>query len=145
MPKTKKAPVCHKVMRSLINDVWGAMKSMIILPKSTKIPSWIKNPERYPPAEEMLTCQNTLIHLPSLAAGKPDYRWKLTPNFFNFVALPFHFDPGAGPPVLWMKFLRELWPNDPQSINTLQEWLGHLLLPDTSQQKILLLLTVIRI
>jgi putative DNA primase/helicase len=32
-----------------------------------------------------------------------------------------------------------LWPNDPQSIATLQEWFGYLLTLDTRQQKILLL------
>ena len=33
----------------------------------------------------------------------------------------------------------KLWPNDPESILTLQEWFGYTILPDTSQQKILMM------
>ena len=39
----------------------------------------------------------------------------------------------------WLQFLQTLWRADPASIEALQEWFGHLLTPDTSQQKILLL------
>src|SRR5262249_16435837 len=35
--------------------------------------------------------------------------------------------------------LAQLWPNDPQSIETLQDWLGYLLTQDTRQQKMLVI------
>src|SRR5262249_16217788 len=40
----------------------------------------------------------------------------------------------------WLTFLGELWPGDSESIDTLQEWFGYSLTPDTRHQKILLLL-----
>lgn len=37
----------------------------------------------------------------------------------------------------WKTFIDQLWPHGDGSIETLQEWFGYCLLPDTSQQKIL--------
>jgi putative DNA primase/helicase len=36
-------------------------------------------------------------------------------------------------PVGWLKFLKEIFPDDPRSIMALQEWFGYLLLGDTTQ------------
>jgi putative DNA primase/helicase len=38
-----------------------------------------------------------------------------------------------------LAFLNQLWPNDPQSIATLQEWFGYILGGDTTLQKIMLI------
>ncbi len=62
-----------------------------------------------------------------------------TPRLFTLSALDFDFDPAAVKPEIWLNFLDELWPGDPQSIATLQEWIGYLLTADTRLQKILLL------
>src|SRR5262249_35853944 len=61
------------------------------------------------------------------------------PRFFSPNCLEFDFNPHAPAPTAWLSFLAALWPDDSQSIATLQEWAGHLLTPDTRQQKILLL------
>jgi len=53
--------------------------------------------------------------------------------------LDYDFDFHAGPPTEWLRFLSQLWPNDPQSIATLQEWFGYCLTLDTRQQKILMM------
>jgi putative DNA primase/helicase len=50
------------------------------------------------------------------------------------------FDLSAPAPSTWLDFLHQLWSDDQQSIDTLQEWMGYLLTPDTSQQKILMLI-----
>ena len=47
--------------------------------------------------------------------------------------------PPPRPPQAWLAFLdAALWPDDPQSVETLQEWFGYCLTPDTRQQKMLL-------
>jgi putative DNA primase/helicase len=53
--------------------------------------------------------------------------------------LPFHFDPTAGPPVRWLEFLHKVWRDDPEAVDTLQDWFGYCLLPWTELQKILLI------
>ena len=62
-----------------------------------------------------------------------------TPRFFAPYALEFHYRPDAPPPTEWLKFLATVWGTDTAAIETLQEWFGYCLTPDTSQHKILLL------
>ena len=62
-----------------------------------------------------------------------------TPVLFTTTALEFDYNPAAPAPGLWLKFMHDLWGDDQQSIDLLQEWFGYSLTADTSQQKILLL------
>ena len=55
-------------------------------------------------------------------------------------ALDYEFQPDAPQPNQWLEFLNSLWADDQQSIETLQEWFGYCLLPDTRHHKILLTL-----
>jgi len=54
-------------------------------------------------------------------------------------ALTFDYNADAAPPARWLAFLDQLWWNDAESIALLQEWFGYSLIPDTSQQKMLLI------
>ncbi|MEU9394947.1 phage/plasmid primase, P4 family [Streptomyces sp. NPDC048324] len=54
------------------------------------------------------------------------------------MSVPFDYDPDATAPT-WEAFLRQVWPDDPASIATLQEWFGYVLSGRTDQQKILLI------
>jgi putative DNA primase/helicase len=73
-----------------------------------------------------------------------------TPRLFNLSALPFEYRiEDAAPPVEWLRILDTYWgadaenngfANDPQSIETLQEWMGYLLSSDYRFQKILLVI-----
>jgi putative DNA primase/helicase len=76
--------------------------------------------------------------LQSFADGK-DCARPPTPRFFNAFALDYDFVPRAKEPVAWKEFLRQIWEDDGQTIDCLQEWFGYLLTPDTSQQKILMM------
>jgi putative DNA primase/helicase len=78
-------------------------------------------------------CENGLLHLPS---GKIIGN---TPEFFTYNALDFPYDEHATEPKQFLNFLLQLWPNDSQSISTLQEIFGYCLTCDTRQQKAFLL------
>jgi putative DNA primase/helicase len=80
----------------------------------------------------LLPVANGLLHLPS------NKLLKQTPEFFSLHASDVSFETDAPAPVQWLTFLHDLFQDDEQSIETLQEWFGHTLSPDTSQQKILL-------
>ena len=95
-------------------------------------PCWLRGDG--PPALEILACQNGLLHLPSRQLQDP------TPDFFTRNALAFAFNPAAPEPKEWLAFLDSIWKSDPEVIGLLQEFMGYLLLPDTSQQKILLMI-----
>ena len=55
-------------------------------------------------------------------------------------ALDYRYLPDAPLPSNWLEFLSSLWPDDSQSIETLQEIFGYLLTHKTDQQKIFMLL-----
>jgi putative DNA primase/helicase len=62
-----------------------------------------------------------------------------TPLFFNQTSVPFNFDPKALEPDCWLKFIGELWPNEPDAIKVLGEWFGYVISGRTDLHKILLM------
>ena len=117
-----------------VNDVMDALRAAANLPATIAAPCWLGGSSSgQPPPFEILACQNGLLHLPTLALQPA------TPTFFTRNALDFAFDIDAPPPYQFLEFLKDLWPDDPEAIDTLQEIAGYLLTPDTSQQKIFLI------
>jgi putative DNA primase/helicase len=62
-----------------------------------------------------------------------------TAALFNINAIDFEYDPNPFPPLRWLDFLSQLWGDDRESIELLQEWMGYCLVADTGQQKMLLM------
>jgi putative DNA primase/helicase len=129
-------PQARKVGSRLIGDTSLALASMALLEASAKAPSWLAGDPPFEDPVEIIPCRNALVHIPSLVAGNPAIL-EPTPLFFNTYSLDFSFDADAPRPSLWLDFMLKLWEKDQQSIDTLQEWFGYCLTPDTSQQKIL--------
>ena len=122
-----------------IGNHFAQLKALALLPDSVTSPTWI-GPDPLPwDSREVMACRRALVHLPSLAANLPEYSRPTSPWYFNTIAFEYDFDPVAPSPDLWLGFLSQLWPNDPFSIAVLQEWFGYCLVPDTRQQKILML------
>ncbi len=96
-------------------------------------PSWADSSNKYS-ACDILATRTALLHLQTRSVSAN------TPSFFNMNALDYCFNRQAGTPNRWLSFLHSLWPDDPQSIETLQMWAGYLLMPQAVHQKILLLL-----
>jgi len=120
-------PTRHKVL-----DVLDALKAKALVPSDIELPVWLDNSNGFP-ADEILACKNVLLHLPTRALLGH------TPTFFGYESLPFEYDRKAPVPKQWHTFLGQLWPDDPASIETLQEWFGYCLTSDTRQQKMLLI------
>jgi putative DNA primase/helicase len=97
-------------------------------------PQWSAiNREKYC-ATEIVACSNGLLHVGTRKL------LELTPLFFNRVAVPFEYEPAATEPVRWLQFLNQLWPDDQESINALQEFFGYVLSGRTDLHKIMLLI-----
>jgi putative DNA primase/helicase len=133
----KPPPSVRKITGRLIGDVGHALASLTMLPSRLEAPAWLDGNGRFP-ATEILGCRNGLVHLASLVSDK-DFFLPCSPRLFSPNCLDFDFDLSAPRPAAWLDFLDRLWPDDPQSIGTLQEWFGYVLTPDTRLQKILLL------
>ncbi len=123
--------VPFKPTRARVSDALDALGAVIQLDKYVEPPAWLTQ-SAAPPAQELLACGNGLLHLPTGKMYPP------TPDFFGLSASEVIFDPAAPDPVLWLKFLKELFDDDKEAVKTLQEWCGYGLAPDNSQQKILL-------
>jgi len=95
-------------------------------------PCWIGDAAGRPPARECLAFPNGILHLPSGEVLPP------SPDLFTRNALDFNFDPNAPTPAEWLRFLESL-KLDEDEVRALQEYLGLLLVPDTSFQKAFLL------
>ena len=128
----------QRLTTTITANVLDQLKAQSLLDSRTELPSWLDGPGAWP-VNEILVAKNAMIHLPSLATGA-DFTMPLTPRFFTSSALDYAFDLNAPKPVNWLAFLDQLWANDSESIDALQEWFGYTLTADTSQQKILMLI-----
>jgi putative DNA primase/helicase len=127
----------HSLGKSAVANVLVHLKSQSILSSQVEPPRWLGRPAKdAPPAEEVLVAKNGLLDLRSTADGR-ELLHPPTPQFFSTTALDYPFEATAQLPACWMSFLGDLWWNDQQSIDTLQEWFGLSLVADTSYQKIL--------
>lgn len=115
-----------------ISDVLHALQACVGIESIFDAPHWVD--QRSDPAP---------AHIIALANGMLDIATRTmhpsTPLFFNHHALPFSFNPTAMAAPRWQSFLRQLWPNDEESILCLQEVFGYLLTTDTRQQKAFLM------
>jgi putative DNA primase/helicase len=132
-------PIAKKVTKHLLTNVAQVLQALTILPGTVESPSWLSEPAPFP-ASEILATKNSLIHLPSYVRGADSFSVKPTIDFFSPLCLDYEFDETAGQPHAWLDFLTSIWPHDQQSIDVLQEWFGYCLLPDTRQDKILVII-----
>jgi putative DNA primase/helicase len=121
-----------KPTRAKVSDVFDALKAICGLPGHISPPAWIDDVAGRPQPAELLALANGLLHLPT-GILHPS-----TPDFFGLSASGVEFDPTATSP-LWLTFLAQLFGDDVGAIEALQEWFGYVLAPDTSQQKMMLI------
>jgi putative DNA primase/helicase len=138
--KPVKKPTCKTVTVSLTGNVRQALSGIVAVPIEVEQPVWLEGAPCRPPAAEIVSFTNQLIHIPTFATGATGFMFEHTPLFFSLNSMDFAFDPKAPVPVVWLEFLERLWPDDPGSIHELQKWCGYCLTADTSLQKILMLI-----
>jgi putative DNA primase/helicase len=138
-----------KPKRAQVGDAIDALNGITQLDQYIEAPAWLRISDQkpaddhiyqlngethyFPPSDEFLACANGLLHLPTGELYVP------TPDYFNISASDVMFDPAAPEPTQWLKFLEQIFENDEEAKCLLQDWFGYLLSPDTTQQKILLM------
>lgn len=110
-----------------------SIKHHTFLRATTASPSWLDQRDNRPNACEILPCKSGLLHLPTMELLPP------TPAFFAVNAPDYDHDPNAPEPRQWQRFLSQLFEDDLQSWDLLQQWFGYCLTSDTSQHKMLLI------
>lgn len=109
-----------------------SIRAVAHLPATITPPAWLAG-RAGPDPRELLPTPSGNLHIPTATMYPP------TPALFNVNAIDFEYDPNPEPPERWTKFLEQLWGDDIEQAQTLQEWFGLCLVADTSLQKILLL------
>lgn len=126
-------PAPFKPTKNKITNMVDALKAITIIPDDVRPPAWLDATADDPDPANIVALRNGLLDLATGTLHDHD------PRFFNAHALDFDYEPDAGAPEHWLQFLHDLWPDDPEAISTLREWFGYCLTPDTTQQKIALL------
>lgn len=116
--------------RTTVENASSAVKAVCNLPGNVEAPAWLGDGPGKPASNELMPVRNGLLHLPTGHLTAP------SPEFFTLNASDVAFDAAAPHPKAWLSFLDQIWPDDPQSIEALQDIFGYLISPDTSQQKI---------
>jgi putative DNA primase/helicase len=119
--------------RYKIADLLDALRAITHLRENIHSPEWIEAVSA-PPAHELVAVTNGLLHVPTRQLLSHD------PRLFNLTAVPFAFDPHAPEPTRWLSFLEDLWGDDTQSIEALQQFFGYVISGRTDHHKILLLI-----
>jgi len=115
-----------------VNKVLDALEGVAHRPADTMTAqTWLEGGG--PPPSELLACRTGLVHVPTGELLPP------TPRFFTRNTLDLEYDPDAPEPEQWLAFVAQVFP-DSAAAELLQDWFGYLLLPDTSQEKMLLLI-----
>lgn len=130
-------PEVWPVTKGLLTNVDNAVASIVVLADHVTMPDWLCGDPAFP-AREVLATTKTLLHLPSLIEGKTA-GIQPTPMLFSANCLTYDYDPRATCPN-FLQFVNSIWEGDIDSIAALQEWFGYLLLPDTRQHKLLMLI-----
>jgi putative DNA primase/helicase len=115
--------------RRKIGDVLEALQALVHLNERADPPDWIEPPDD----GEVISVHNGLLHLVGRRLDEH------TPRLFNLTALSYPYTPVAPKPRRWLRFLDELWPDDPESIALLQEFFGYVISSSTDQHKIALM------
>ncbi|MBI5863764.1 MAG: hypothetical protein HZB38_04505 [Planctomycetes bacterium] len=99
------------------------------LPDIVEAPCWLDHANG-PAADELVACRNGLLHLP-MGSVHPH-----SELLFSLNAVDYDYSPSAPAPGTWLEFLHDLFEDDVQAVETLQELFGYFLLPETRQHKI---------
>jgi putative DNA primase/helicase len=110
-----------------------SLRAYAHLPASTTPPSWVTDRPNAPDPRNLLPFPSGTLDLSTGRTLAP------TPALFNINAIDFDYEPNPEPPERWIKFVEQLWDDDLESVQLLQEWMGYCLVADSSQQKMLLM------
>lgn len=92
-------------------------------------PCWLDE-EEHPCSTNLVSFSNGLLILPTLNLDSS------TPRLFSLTSLPYPWNPTETCPI-WTRFLNQIFPNDKEKIDLLQEWFGYNMVADTSYEKLM--------
>jgi P4 family phage/plasmid primase-like protien len=131
-------PVKTAVTRAIVGNARLALSGLTLLDSSVDAPAWINPLTGLAVQRSYLAVRNGLLDVEAALAGKTDVLLSHSPSWFSPICLPYGYDVQADCPR-WKQALDRCLGGDGERIALLQEWFGYSLVPDTTQQKFLML------
>lgn len=128
----------YRVTGAVVSNVIQATSGIVIQSPEIEFGTWIEDRSR----RAYVSMDNGILDLDAVMAGKdePECLLPHSPKWFSLVSVPYAFTASAGAaPPRWLAYLSRVLEDDQERIDLLQEWAGYLLLPDTGQQRFLVL------
>jgi putative DNA primase/helicase len=122
-------PLRWKPNQSKLNGVIDAARGLVKVPEDAEAPCWSDGHD-----EQVIPCKNGLLRL------RDRTLLPHTADYFNLMAMPFDFDESAPPPTRWLQFLKEVFPDDHESVAALQEWFGYVVSGRRDLEKMLMVI-----
>lgn len=126
-------PAAFKPTSRVVSEIQDALRAATYLDASIEPPTWVSYFPDAPNPAKLLPVANGVLNID---AGILDPH---RPEFFVTSTLPVAINTGASAPTEWLTFMGELWPDDTEAVDALQELFGYALTTDTDQQKIFLI------
>jgi putative DNA primase/helicase len=130
-------PSHYRTNKNKVSDVVDAI-SQLTQVYAKEMPAWLDT--HRPDPRKIIAFQNGLLNVDEYIASGKIQLLPPTPKWFSVNVLPFELRGDAPEPSALWDFLTDLWPDDVQSIDLLQEFVGLGMTVDTSFQKILMLI-----
>jgi putative DNA primase/helicase len=105
-----------------------------LIPADVEQPAWVGHSKGLCP---VIAAVNGLISVEGLIAGAADLLKPHSPDWFSPVCLTYPYEPEARCPQ-FLAFLDQVLEHDQERIALVQEWYGYCLTPDTTLQKLLI-------
>jgi P4 family phage/plasmid primase-like protien len=121
--------------RRLIGDVVDALNMPSLCPVPSNPPTWLTKTDQ-PNPKDLIVFKNGILDINEYMSGKIILH-DLDPDLFVFNTFPYEYDPTAQS-ALVETYFADIFNADPEVIRLLQQWFGYSLVPDMSQEKMML-------
>jgi putative DNA primase/helicase len=119
--------------RNSVDETIAALKALVRLDSNIEPPCWL-NGRSDLPADQLIAFPNGLLDL------RDNRLHPIDPAFFSTASLGFDYVAHAPKPTQWLLFLNQIFADEEEQIELLQEIFGYLLTTDVSLEKAFLLL-----
>lgn len=130
----KGPPLALKVTKAIVSNVIQATSGMVCISSSVEPNTWLPTGEQ----RNYISVANGLLNIDTALELRDDCLTENTPEWWAMSSLPYAWDPTATCPT-WESMLERNLEMDPERIKQVQEWAGYLLLPDTGEQKFMVM------
>ncbi|WP_422930116.1 hypothetical protein [Singulisphaera sp. PoT] len=130
-------PKLKKLTKSFVADVMQSLDTLIAV-DTLACPGgfgWIGKGEAPDwSLDDIMVASNAIVNIKLYLEGRP-CTMAPTPRLFATNALSYPWDAAAPPPTRWLRLMNEIWGDDTESIECLQQWFGYNLTRITKYQK----------